>query len=307
MKMQGVWLPIVTPFYQNEIDVESYGNLIEYYIAKGVSGLIPLGTTGESPVVETGEFEKLVDLTMETVKGRVPVIVGMGGNYTAKVLNAMKLAESYRIDGVLSVCPYYNRPGQEGLYRHFLEISEATDLNIVIYNIPYRTGVNLENETLFRLAELKNIIGVKDSCGDMRQSVALLRDRPDSLSVLTGEDLLFYTTLVNGGDGGILASAHLETGRFIDVYDRLKRNDHHSALENWKILEGFIPLLFAESNPAPVKFCLEQLKLIRSSETRLPVTPVSEALQSKLMNAMSKIESTVIRPLRVLDTPSGPK
>jgi 4-hydroxy-tetrahydrodipicolinate synthase len=286
MKMQGVWLPIVTPFYENEIDFESYRNLIEHYISKRISGLIPLGTTGESPVVETGEFEKLVDKTVEAVNGRVPVIVGMGGNYTARVLKSLKLVEKYHLDGVLSVCPYYNRPGQEGLYRHFLEISEATDLNIVIYNIPYRTGVNLENETLFRLAEQENIIGVKDSCGDMRQSMDLLRNRPDSLSVLTGEDLLFYTTLVNGGDGGILASAHLETERFVDVYHRVKQNDHQSALKNWKIMEGFIPMLFAESNPAPVKFCLEQLNLIRSRETRLPVTPISASLQGELMNAI---------------------
>lgn len=282
MKMQGVWLPIVTPFFQNKVDVESYRRLVKTYLQKEISGFIPLGTTGESPVVDTDEANKIIETTLETVNRKKPVFVGIGGNNTAKVLKKIKRIEKYDIDGILSVCPYYNRPGQQGLYEHFLKISEATDLDIAIYNIPYRTGINLENNTLLRLAECTNIIAVKDSCGDIRQTLALLAHKPHTLSVLTGEDHLFYTTLANGGDGGILASAHIETERFSTVYRCITQNNHQAALKHWRALEKWIPLLFSEPNPAPVKFCLQKQKLIRSCETRLPLTPISASLERKL-------------------------
>ena len=282
MKLSGVWLPIVTPFYNDEIDYEAYADLIEYYIPKGISGLIPLGTTGESSTINETEYERLIDRTMEVVDGRIPVFAGAGGNDTAKVIKIIKKAEKYGVDGVLSVCPYYNRPAQNGLYQHFLKISEATDLKIIIYNIPYRTGVNLGNDILFKLANQRNIIGIKDSCGQLKQTLALLGNKPEGFSVLTGEDILFYTTLVNGGDGGILAAAHLQTEYFVEVYRLLTTNDHQEALKLWRELEGFIPLLFEEPNPAPVKYCLQQRNLIRSDALRLPLTQVSGRLKQKL-------------------------
>jgi 4-hydroxy-tetrahydrodipicolinate synthase len=208
--------------------------------------------------------------------------VGTGGNHTRKVLKTLKILDNYNVDGILSVCPYYNRPNQKGLYEHFLRISETTDLKIIIYNIPYRTGVNLENETLFDLAEQENIVAVKDSCGNIKQSLSLLAQRPQNLSVLTGEDILFYTTLVNGGDGGILASAHLRTQNFIDIYHFTRGNDHHSALEKWREIESFIPLLFKEPNPAPIKYCLNQMELITTGETRLPLVEISDELKRAL-------------------------
>ncbi len=186
MKISGVWLPIITPFIDNKIDFQSYEKLIEHYISEGISGLIPLGTTGENPAVSESEFESIIDRTLATVDGRVPVFIGIGGNYTNKVLKTLKTVEKYRMDGILSVCPYYNRPGQQGLFEHFMRISEATDLKIIIYNIPYRTGVNLHNDTLFKLASQKNIAAVKDSCGDIRQSLALISSKPKDFSVLTG-------------------------------------------------------------------------------------------------------------------------
>ena len=256
--------------------------LINHYIPKGISGLIPLGTTGESPAVSEGEFERVIDKTLEITKNRVPVYVGLGGNYTDHVLKKIKAAEKYRIDGILSVCPYYNRPNQKGMTEHFTRISEATGLNIIIYNIPYRTGVNLQNETLLKLAELENIVAVKDSCGSIRQSLELLMHKPETFSVFTGEDILFYTTLVNGGDGGILAAAHLKTERFVELYNLLQENDHRRALDIWKKIERMIPLLFEEPNPAPIKYCLKQMNLIKSDEVRLPLLPVSNRLSVKL-------------------------
>ena len=285
MQLSGVWLPIITPFLDGKIDNASYAKLINHFIAKGVDGIIPMGTTGESPTIADSEYERLIALTMDI--GRVPVVVGAGGNDTHRALAKIRIAEAHQVDGVLSVCPYYNRPNQFGLRDHFLKLSEATRLNIVIYNIPYRTGVNLENDTLFQLAELSNIIGVKDSCGQIHQTLKLLADKPRDFSVMTGEDLLFFTTLVNGGNGGILASAHLHTEAFLDVYRRVSTNDHQGARRQWQKLQSFILLLFAEPNPAPVKHCLHRLNLIRSADVRMPLTPVSAELKKQLDSVIS--------------------
>ncbi len=282
MQLTGVWLPIITPFKDEMIDYKSYKNLINYYTEKGISGLIPLGTTGEIPVLDDYEFEEMIVKTMEFNKGRLPVYIGVGGNYTAKVIKKVKIAESYGIQGILSVCPYYNRPSQEGIYQHFKMIAEETPLNIVVYNIPYRTGINVENDTIHRLAEIKNIVGIKDASGDIKQTVSLLMNPPTDFSILTGEDILFYQTLTMGGHGGILASAHLKTELFIDVYNQIKQNDMNAAFTVWKQLYELIPLLFREPNPAPIKYCLEELNLITSSEVRLPLTRISEPLKDKL-------------------------
>lgn len=282
MQLTGVWLPIITPFLNDKIDYKSYENLINHYSGKGISGIIPLGTTGEIPTLNDNEFEIMIEKTMEFNKKHLPVFVGIGGNYTAKVIKKIKIAEYYDIQGILSVCPYYNKPSQEGIYEHFKKISEETDLNIVIYNIPYRTGVNIENDTLYRLAEIKNIIGVKDASGDIKQTMELLMNPPKDFSILTGEDILFYTTLLLGGQGGIMASSHLYTEQFVDVYNKIKENNHEEALKIWKKLYGIIPLLFKEPNPAPIKYCLEKQGLIASSEVRLPLTQISDALKAKL-------------------------
>ncbi len=282
MRIDGVWLPIVTPFLNDRVDFESFKTMIDHYISMGVTGIIPLGTTGESPTIDEDEFEEIVEKTMEYVHGRVPVIVGAGGNNTKKVLDKLKIVEKHKADGVLSVSPYYNRPDQRGIYEHFKKMSESTDLDIIIYNIPYRTGRNVENETLFRLSELKNIIGVKDASGDIKQSLSLLLNAPKGFSVMTGEDIFFYITLIYGGQGGILASSHVETKSFIEIYNKVKNNDHQGAFEIWKRLAELIPLLFEEPNPAPVKYCLSKMGLIRSQELRLPLVTISEKLQKKL-------------------------
>lgn len=282
MQIDGVWLPIITPFLDDKIDLISYQRMINHYIEEGIRGLMPLGTTGESPTVTDEEFEQLIAKTMEYADNRVPVFIGLGGNDTKKVMKKLKLVEKYKVAGILSVSPYYNRPDQRGIYEHFLRISEATDMNIILYNIPYRTGRNIENETLYRLAELKNIIGLKDAGGDIKQTMELLRQPPANFSILTGEDIYYYLTLVLGGKGGILASAHLNTRSFIDIYDKVKKNDHQAGLTIWEKIAPIIPLLFEEPNPSPIKYCLEKLGFIHSAETRLPLMPISENLQKKL-------------------------
>ncbi|MBN1499315.1 MAG: 4-hydroxy-tetrahydrodipicolinate synthase [Spirochaetes bacterium] len=282
MKINGIWIPVITPFLNGSVDYRSLGSLLKYYIGKKISGIIPLGTTGECPVIDEDEFQKIIEFTVETVENKVPVYVGLGSNYTAKTVKQLKSVSHIDFQGILSVCPYYSRPGQQGIYEHFRAVSESTDRKILIYNIPYRTGCNIENETLFRLAELENIIGVKDSCGDIRQSTELIFNKPEGFSVLTGEDVQFYNTLVLGGDGGILASAHIETDKFIEVFDLVMNNDHQGALEIWKQLAAIIPVLFSEPSPAPLKFLLKNKNMIQSDELRLPMTGISENLKEKL-------------------------
>ncbi|HKW95371.1 MAG TPA: 4-hydroxy-tetrahydrodipicolinate synthase [Methylomirabilota bacterium] len=281
-RFAGVWLPIVTPFVDGEIDHIGYERLIEHYLRAGVAGLIPLGTTGESPTIDDAEADALVERTVATVKGRVLILVGVGGNDTRKVVKAVKRLQRHDVQGILSVCPYYNRPSQDGMREHFTRVAEATDRPILIYNIPYRTGVNLSNETLLALARIPNIAGVKDSSGNIAQSLELLRRRPPGFAVLTGEDAYFYTMLAHGGDGGILASAHVETALFLSVYERMAANDHQGALKAWSRLEPIVPMLFKEPNPVPVKHCLWRQGLIRSPECRLPLTRVSDALAREL-------------------------
>jgi 4-hydroxy-tetrahydrodipicolinate synthase len=288
MQLTGVWLPIITPFKDNKIDYKSYKRMIDYYTEKGISGLIPLGTTGEIPVLSDYEFEEMIEKTMEYNKNRLPVYVGIGGNYTAHVIKKVKLAEYYDIQGILSVCPYYNRPNQEGIYNHFKSIAEETHLDILLYNIPYRTGVNIENETIYKLAEIRNIVGLKDASGDIKQTASLLMHPPKDFSILTGEDILFYLTLTMGGQGGILASSHLKTELFVEVYKKIKENDQNAAFEIWKQLYDLIPLLFKEPNPSPIKYCLKELGLIDSPEVRLPIMQISDQLKKRLNNFLDK-------------------
>jgi 4-hydroxy-tetrahydrodipicolinate synthase len=280
--VSGIWLPIVTPFRDGAVDLASYERLLEHALARGVRGVFPLGTTGESPTLDDDEMEAIVDRTVQVVAGRVPVFVGIGGNATAKVVKAVRRFECYAFAGIVSVCPYYNRPGQDGLREHFTRVAEATAREILIYNIPYRTSVNLDNDTLLRLAELPNIVGVKDSSGNLAQSLDLLRRRPRGFAIMTGDDAQLYTTLAHGGDGGILASAHLDTERFVAVHERMAANDHRGARATWARLESLVPLLFAEANPMPIKHCLWRQGLIASPECRLPLTRVSRALADRL-------------------------
>ena len=287
--MNGVWVPLVTPFREGKVDLPSYRRLVEHYVAQGVSGLFPLGTTGESPTIDDDEAEAIVEATVEIVADRVPVYVGVGGNATHKAIRALRRLERYRFPGIVSVCPYYNRPTQDGMRQHFTAISEATDRRIVVYNIPYRTSVNLANDTLLRLAELPNIVGVKDSSGSIAQSLDLLATKPAGFSVLTGEDALFFTMLCHGAEGGILASSHLATGRFLSVYDRIAANDHQAARLLWAPLAGMMPLLFQEANPMPLKYCLWRQGLIASPECRLPLAGVSDGLATLLDRLVDRL------------------
>lgn len=281
-RISGLWLPLVTPFKDGAVDYASYERLVAHYIAAGVDGLFPLGTTGESPALDDAETEALVERTLAVAAGRVPVFVGVGGNATRKVTRALERLQRLPFEGIVSVCPYYNRPSQDGLIAHFRAVAAATDRDVMIYNIPYRTAVNLSNDALLELAEVPNIVGVKDSSGSLAQSLELLARKPDGFSVLTGEDALYFTMMANGADGGILAASHIMTGRFLEVGRRFADDDLAGARAAWAPLAAFVPLLFAEANPMPIKHLLWRQGLIASPECRLPLTRISDGLARRL-------------------------
>lgn len=280
--MEGIWLPIITPLKDDAIDLKSYKRMIHHYIDQGISGLIPLGTTGESPTLLPQEKALLLHATMEYVDGRIPVVWGHGGNATKALIKELPTLEASGIHGILSVSPYYNRPSQEGIYQHFKAISEATDLDIILYNIPYRTGRNMTNETIYRLAELDNIIALKDACGDFAQTNDLLMNKPCGFDVLSGEDAMLFAALASGASGSICASAHLRTADFVRLVTLMAKSDLTSARALWQELYPMVVKLFGEPNPAPIKYVLHKKGLIDDGALRLPMTACTPAYEEVL-------------------------
>ena len=276
----GLWLPLITPFRDGALDEASLTRLVRHYAAQPVDGLIVAATTGEAMTLDDGEIERIVRIA--SAETGIPVILGLSGSNTRELLKELDRTRGWPVSGYLVACPYYVRPSQEGLYRHFAALAGRTDRPLLIYNIPYRTGVNMTNETMLRLAALPNIAGVKDCCADPAQTFDLLRARPATFSVLTGEDAQVHTALSQGADGGILASAHVETERFAEVLRLMRAGDNVAAVRVWGDLIDLVRLLFAEPNPAPLKHWLWRQGLIASPELRLPMTEVSAGLAARL-------------------------
>jgi 4-hydroxy-tetrahydrodipicolinate synthase len=287
-RLQGIWLPLVTPFRDGRLDEESLRRLVRHYAAEPVDGLILAATTGEGLTLDDEETERLTSVVAAEVNGALPLYLGLSGSDTRKLLKALDHTASWPVNGYLIACPYYTRPSQNGLFRHFSALAGHTQRPILIYNIPYRTGVNLANETMLRLAEFDAIVGVKDCCADPTQTFDLLRARPQRCSVLTGEDALFHTALTQGADGGILAAAHVETRRFAEVRRMLLAGDGPGALAAWRSLVDVPRLLFTEPSPAPIKHWLWRAGLIDSPEVRLPMTEISDALATRIGAEMAR-------------------
>jgi 4-hydroxy-tetrahydrodipicolinate synthase len=290
----GIWLPLITPFRDDRIDERSLRRLLRHYAMEPIDGLILGATTGEGLTLEEDELQCLVDVAsaeLNTVGRSLPLYLGVSGSDTRKLAKALHRTAAWPIDGYLIACPYYTRPSQNGLYQHFMVLAQSTPRPILIYNIPYRTGVNLGNETMLRLAGHANIVGVKDCSADPVQSFDLIRSRPPGFAVLTGEDALFYSALTQGADGGILASAHIETAAFATVRAHLMGGNQPSALTAWQALIELPRLLFAEPSPAPIKHFLWRTGLIDSPELRLPMTPVSDGLAARIDREIARIKS----------------
>jgi 4-hydroxy-tetrahydrodipicolinate synthase len=287
--LHGLWLPLITPFHDGALDEVSLRRLVAHYVTQPVDGLILGATTGEGMSLDDAEAERLVSVTRGTLQaaGRhIPIYLGVSGSDTRKLGKVLVKTDGWGMDGYLIACPYYTRPSQQGLLRHFSALADGTDKPILIYNIPYRTGVNLGNETMLKLAERSNIVGVKDCCADPAQSFDLVRHKPADFAVLTGEDAFYYSALTQGADGAILASAHVHTAAFAAIRNKLLANDQHGALADWQLLADVPRLLFAEPSPGAIKHWLWRAGLIDSPEMRLPMVPVSAELATRIEDAI---------------------
>ncbi len=288
-KLQGTGVALVTPFKANtEVDFNALGKLIDFDIANGVEYVITLGTTGETPTLNNQEKLDIVNFTYEKVNGRVPVIVGIGGNNTKEVIEILKTWPLEKATAVLSASPYYNKPSQEGIYQHYKALAAVSPKPIILYNVPGRTGSNVTAETTLRLAkEVKNIEGIKEASGNMVQCMHILRDRPENFLVVSGDDHLTLPLIACGMDGVISVAANCFPKDFSEMVRQSLKGNFASArpLHN-KCLEGN-DLLFAENNPAGVKAFLFELGIIENV-LRLPVVPLSDAIHQKVKAYLNK-------------------
>jgi 4-hydroxy-tetrahydrodipicolinate synthase len=291
----GLWLPLITPFRDGMLDEASLRRLVRHYAGEPLDGLILAATTGEGLTLDEEETERVVMLAAEELAAagkRLPLFLGLSGSDTRKLAKALDHTAAWPINGYLIACPYYTRPSQDGMIRHFSALAEGTARPIVIYNIPYRTGVNLGNAAMLELAtRFPNIVGVKDCSADMGQSFDLLRRKPPGFAVLTGEDAFFHPMLTQGAEGGILAAAHVETRAFAAVRDLLHTGEAAAALAAWHAICDLPRLLFAEPSPAPIKHWLWHAGLIDRPEVRLPMTPVSDGLAARIEREVARVRA----------------
>jgi 4-hydroxy-tetrahydrodipicolinate synthase len=289
--LSGLWLPLITPFRDGQLDEVSLRRLVAHYATKPVDGFILGATTGEGMALDDDETAQLLAVThagLVTAGRPIPIYLGLSGSDTRKLTRTLQRAEGWDPDGYLVACPYYTRPSQRGLFEHFSALADSTDKPILIYNIPYRTGVNLGNETMLRLAVRPNIAGVKDCCADPAQTFDLIRHKPSGFAVLTGEDPHFYSALSSGADGAILASAHVHTAGFAGIRNKLLAGDQPGALADWQRLADIPRLLFSEPSPGAIKHWLWREGLIDSPEMRLPMVPVSAELVARIEAALAR-------------------
>jgi 4-hydroxy-tetrahydrodipicolinate synthase len=282
--LRGLWLPLITPFRDNALDEFSLRRLLRHYATMPIDGLILAATSGEGMTLDIEELERIVALARaETAESKryMPILLGLSGSDTARMCDTIDETAAWPIDGYLISSPYYSRPSQRGLLRHFGVLADHASWPVVLYNIPYRTAVNLDNDTLLELAQHPNIVGLKDCCADRSQTLDLLRARPDGFRVLTGEDAQYFQALADGADGAILLSAHIETETFASVRSLLNEGKHDAARERWESVSDLTKLLFAEPSPAAAKYWLSRIGLIDSAEVRLPMVEASAELAAR--------------------------
>ncbi|MEI9956027.1 MAG: 4-hydroxy-tetrahydrodipicolinate synthase [Ferruginibacter sp.] len=280
--LRGTGVALVTPFKTNtEIDFDALGKLIDFNIDNGVEYVITLGTTGETPTLSKKEQIDIINYTYEKVKGRVPVVVGIGGNSTKDVIENLTTYPLEKATAVLSSSPYYNKPSQEGIYQHYKALAAASPKPILLYNVPGRTGSNMTAETTLRLAKEKNIAGMKEASGNMVQCMHILRDRPEDFLVVSGDDHIAMPLVACGMDGVISVIANCFPKDFSEMMRLSLKGDFAAARPlHYKCLEA-IDLLFAENNPAGVKAFLFELGIIENV-LRLPAVPLSEGIHQKV-------------------------
>ena len=282
---KGLLPALVTPFRDGAVDEEAFIRLVERQIAGGVHGLVPVGTTGETATLSHDEHRRVVELCVKTAHGRVPVIAGAGSNATDEAIELVRHAKAIGADAALVVAPYYVRPNQEGLYQHFRAINDAVQLPVVVYNVPGRTGVDIANETLARLAKLPNIVGIKDATGDLARASMQRLMCGDDWVMLTGDDPTGLGYLAHGGHGCISVTSNVAPEQTSAFYNAAMSGDWAGALQYQDRLIRLHRALFSDASPAPTKFALAHLGLC-TDEVRLPLVVASEASRAEVLAAM---------------------
>ena len=289
MKLQGAYTALITPFTSSgSLDQGALERLVDFQIREGIAGLVPMGTTGESPTLTHEEHNHVIELVIRKSAGKVPVIAGTGSNSTAEAIRMTKTAKANGADASLQVAPYYNRPSNEGLYRHFMEIADSCDLPLIIYNIPSRTGKNIENSVMLRLAQHPNIIGVKEASGNLAQVMDLFNRKPADFAILSGDDNLGLPIIAVGGTGIISVASNIIPRQMEELVQSAVAGDLEKARE---LHYRYLPLfqaLFIETNPVPIKYAMH-LKGLGEESYRLPLASMDDAKKEELRRVLAEL------------------
>jgi 4-hydroxy-tetrahydrodipicolinate synthase len=285
----GAIVATVTPFRNGNLDKNALKKLVTFQIDSGTDGIVPCGTTGESATLSFEEHERVIDIVLDSAGGRVPVIAGTGSNNTKEAVALTRYAKKAGVSGALVITPYYNKPTQDGLLRHFRAVAESTDIPIILYNVPGRTGVNMAAQTVARLAEIPNIVGVKEASGNLTQVCDIIRMTPKKFCVLSGDDALFFPMMALGAKGVISVTSNVAPRLMAELYDTYVIGEISRARDIHYHLWPLFQALFLETNPIPAKTALAMMKKIRE-EFRLPLSPMADASRKALAKTLSDMK-----------------
>ena len=285
-KLQGSLVAIVTPMHEDgALDLDAFRKLVDWHIREGTDGIVVVGTTGESPTVDVTEHQLMIETAVKHAQKRIPIIAGTGANSTREAIHLAEHAKKVGADMSLSVVPYYNKPSQEGLYRHFRAVAEAVDMPHLLYNVPGRTVADMQNETVLRLAQIPNIVGIKEATADLQRGAELIRDKPKGFAVYSGDDGTCLPLMLLGGDGVISVTANVAPKL---MHEMCKAAVAGNAAPACEVIDKLLALhrqLFCEANPIPVKWAVRELGLIKAG-IRLPLTPLAEKFHNQVRDAM---------------------
>ena len=282
--LKGSIVALITPFKNDSLDEDTYRKLIDYHLKNGTNGVVPGGTTGESPTLSHSEHKKIIQIAVKECKGKIPIIAGTGSNSTDEAIDLSRYAEKAGSDALLIVTPYYNKPTQEGLYQHYKKINDNVGIPIIIYNIPSRSVIDMSVETMSKLYELKNIVGVKDATGDLKRVDSQLKSMGKEFIQLTGNDDNALEFNKRGGVGAIGVTANI-AAKLSSDFQKACKNDMTEAVKLDKILQPLHSSLFIESNPSPVKYAASLLKMC-SPNVRLPLVEIRDETKKKVSDAL---------------------
>ncbi len=285
-KYHGAITAIVTPFIDGKVDEQGFVDLINFQIDKGIHGIVPCGTTGESATLGFDEHKRVIEIAVQTVAGRVPVVAGTGANNTLEAIEFTESAKESGADAVLSVVPYYNKPSQQGMFEHFKTVAETVDIPMFLYNVPGRTVVNMLPETVARLAEVENIIGIKEACGSLEQISDVIRFCPDDFILLSGDDFTSMPTVFVGGKGVISVCSNIVPDMMATMMEAALEGNLAKARELHFSLFPLMKTMFGCPSPAPAKKGVELRGIIKDGSPRLPITTIDDPTLSKLEEAL---------------------